>query len=45
MSTVAMVVFSSYPFDPRVRREAEALAAKGISVDVICLQYKDQILR
>jgi len=45
MSTVAMVVFSTYPFDPRVRREAEALAAKGISVDVICLQYKDQILK
>ncbi len=43
MSNVAMVVFSYYPFDPRVRREAEALVGKGISVDVICLQYKDQI--
>jgi glycosyltransferase involved in cell wall biosynthesis len=37
MAKVAMVVFSSYPRDPRVRREAEALADAGMSVDVICL--------
>ncbi len=35
---VAMVVFSFYPYDRRVRREAEALAGEGISVDVICLR-------
>ncbi len=35
---VGMVVFSHYPDDPRVRREAEALVGNGIHVDVICLQ-------
>jgi len=35
---VAVVVFSHYPSDPRPRREAEALAQLGMSVDVICLQ-------
>jgi glycosyltransferase involved in cell wall biosynthesis len=34
---VAMVMFSYYPGDPRPRRAAEALAAKGMMVDVICL--------
>ncbi len=38
VSRVGMVVFSYYPDDPRVRREAEALAGSGMSVDVICLQ-------
>lgn len=33
-----MVVFSHYPSDPRVRREAEALDKAGIAVDVICLR-------
>lgn len=33
-----MVVFSNYPDDPRVRREAEALAALGMHVDVLCLR-------
>jgi glycosyltransferase involved in cell wall biosynthesis len=32
-----MVVFSHYPADPRVRREAEALAEEGAAVDVVCL--------
>lgn len=35
---VAIVVFSYYPADPRPRREAEALCAAGMSVDVICLK-------
>ena len=39
---IAMVVFSYYPFDPRVRREAEALEEKGYPIDIFCLQYKDQ---
>lgn len=33
-----MTVFSHYPDDPRVRREAEALASLGMQVDVLCLQ-------
>ena len=39
---IAMVVFSSYPTDTRVRREAEALIAKGMSVDMICLRNNDE---
>jgi glycosyltransferase involved in cell wall biosynthesis len=34
----AMVLFSYYPGDPRPRRAAEALAAQGLSVDLICLR-------
>jgi glycosyltransferase involved in cell wall biosynthesis len=33
-----MVVYSYYPFDPRVRKEVRALVAKGHTVDVICLR-------
>lgn len=40
MFRIAMVVFSYYPSDTRVRREAEALHEKGITVDVICLKHK-----
>ncbi|MCF8014800.1 MAG: glycosyltransferase family 4 protein [Chromatiaceae bacterium] len=35
---VCMVVFSGYPSDPRVRREAAALRRHGIEVDVYCLR-------
>jgi len=42
MKKTAMVVFSYYPADPRVRREAEALIENGISVDVICLKKNDE---
>ena len=38
----AMIVFSYYPSDVRVRREAEALAAAGYSVDIICLRREGQ---
>ncbi|UCE73109.1 MAG: glycosyltransferase family 4 protein [Methanomassiliicoccales archaeon] len=38
--TVCMPVYSFYPFDPRVRRAAEALLEKGYSVDIICLKEK-----
>jgi glycosyltransferase involved in cell wall biosynthesis len=31
-----MVVFSSYPADPRPRRAAEALIKEGMSIDLIC---------
>lgn len=30
------IAFTNYPLDTRVRREAEALVARGVSVDVIC---------
>jgi glycosyltransferase involved in cell wall biosynthesis len=37
---VGMVVFSSYPADPRPRRAAEALAENGMIVEVICQAEK-----
>lgn len=36
--SICMPVFSYYPFDPRVRRAAEALSDNGYAVDVICLR-------
>jgi len=42
---VCMVVFSHYPNDPRVRREAEALIEKNYSVDVVCLRDKNETKR
>ncbi len=38
---VAMVTFSSYPFDPRPRRSIDALLAEGATVDLICLGNKN----
>lgn len=38
MNKIAMIVFSQYPPDPRIRREAEALERAGMGVDVICLR-------
>ena len=35
---VAMVMFSSYPADPRPRRAADTLLGEGMSVDLICLK-------
>jgi glycosyltransferase involved in cell wall biosynthesis len=35
---ICAVVFSNYPADVRVRREAEALVEAGMSVDIICLR-------
>ena len=40
---ICMVVFSSYPFDVRVRREAEALTKEGMSVDVICRTSRGEL--
>ena len=42
MKRVCTVVQSYYLRDPRVRREAEALADKGYEVDVICLRDKGE---
>jgi glycosyltransferase involved in cell wall biosynthesis len=36
---VAMVVHSAYPWDERVKREADALVDAGYHVDVLCLRY------
>jgi glycosyltransferase involved in cell wall biosynthesis len=36
------VVYSSYPFDPRPRRAAEALVKEGASVEVICLKGTEE---
>ena len=33
---ILMIAFTNYPGDTRVRREAEALVARGNAVDVIC---------
>ncbi|HEX8680083.1 MAG TPA: glycosyltransferase, partial [Chthoniobacterales bacterium] len=42
----AVVLFSHYPADPRPRRAAEALAAEGVTIDVICLRSaKDENAR
>ncbi len=38
---VAVLLFSHYPADPRPRREAEALAAQGANIDLICLRDGD----
>jgi glycosyltransferase involved in cell wall biosynthesis len=38
IGAVCMVVHSHCPDDPRVRREAEALASRGTRVDVLCLR-------
>ena len=37
-SRAAVLLFSHYPADPRPRRAAEALAAQGASIDLICLR-------
>lgn len=42
---IAMLVFSTYPSDVRVRREAETLQQNGMQVDVICYRKKDQLDR
>ena len=43
MTRIVMIVFSYYPGDTRVRREAEALVAAGMSVDVICLKLPAEL--
>lgn len=39
---ICMVVYSYYPMDQRVRREAETLKEKGAIVHVICLRNKNE---
>src|SRR4051812_20189329 len=45
MSRIAIVRHFYYPTDPRVRREAEALAAAGHEVDIICLRRSGEAPR
>ena len=42
MVNVCMVAYTHYPTDSRVRREVEALLARGDIVDVICLGEKNE---
>ncbi|MGH1362060.1 MAG: glycosyltransferase family 4 protein [Calditrichia bacterium] len=42
MKRIAMVVYSYYPSDPRVTREALALSEKGYEVDIICLRGESE---
>ena len=44
-SRVAVVVFSHYPEDPRVKRETEALIALGFDVDIFCLRGEGESSR
>jgi glycosyltransferase involved in cell wall biosynthesis len=37
----AVLLFSQFPADPRPRRAAEALAAQGVDIDLICLREDD----
>jgi glycosyltransferase involved in cell wall biosynthesis len=37
-----MITQSPYPFDPRVRRQAEKLAREGYEVDILCIPLKDE---
>ncbi|MGZ4966177.1 MAG: glycosyltransferase [Chthoniobacterales bacterium] len=38
----AVLLFSHYPADPRPRRAAEALAAEGATIDLICLRDENE---
>jgi glycosyltransferase involved in cell wall biosynthesis len=38
MARICMIAYTLYTSDPRVRREAEALAARGDTVDFICVR-------
>jgi len=42
MKKICMVAYSYYPFDVRIRKEAEALSEKGYSVKVICLKKENE---
>ena len=39
---ICMLAMSTYPNDPRIRREAEALRDEGIKVDIICMYKENQ---
>ena len=39
---VLMIIFGNYPYDTRVRKEAEALVDAGMAVDVLCTKRKGE---
>jgi len=39
---LAVIVYSHYPRDPRVRRQVRALTAEGWAIDVFCLQAREE---
>jgi len=39
MTRICMIAYSGYVYDARIRKEAEALAARGDQVDCICLPH------
>ena len=39
---ICMIAMSTYPYDTRIRREAEALRDEGIKVDIICMRKNNQ---
>jgi glycosyltransferase involved in cell wall biosynthesis len=39
---IVMVAYTYYPWDPRVRREAETLARRGHDVSVLCCRNEDE---
>ena len=41
----AVLLFSHYPADPRPRRAAEALAAEGVTIDLMCLKEEKESLQ
>jgi len=43
MTRIAAIVYSNYPHDNRVRREAETLVEANMSVDVICLRREGEL--
>ena len=45
MAKICMIAYTFYSSDPRVRREAEALAGRGDTVDFICLREAGKAVR
>ena len=45
LAQVAMLAFSYYPGDSRVKREAEALVESGMAIDVFCLRDDSELKR
>ena len=41
MARICVISHSHYPWDPRINRQAHALAQAGHEVDVICLKYTE----
>ena len=41
----AVLLFSHYPADPRPRRAAEAMAAEGVTIDLICLRGEKEPIK